>query len=235
MKEAVDRKIPRLQLKPLTDKRMSIVCFGPSLEETWQRIERPIMTCSGAHDFLLEKGIVPDFHVECDPRPHKLRTTRYPHKGVTYLIASCCDPRVWDQLRGHKVFMWHMDNGPETREWVKANDPGGMVLGTGSTVGLRAFHIGGALGYRRFDVYGMDGSYKDGRYRVWDTNAPPQSIYNYKINGRVFKTTDQAINAMSELLGAIQVYGVDVELHGDGMNKAYLDWYKNQSGKKDGD
>lgn len=226
MAEALEQDFPRLAAHPQTEERMALACFGPSLADTWQDIRHPIMTCSGAHDFLIERGIVPDYHVECDPRPHKVVTTSKPHAGCTYLMASCCDPQTWKNLRGQRVYLWHMDNGPETREWLEKNDPMSIILGTGSTVGLRAFHVAGMLGYSKFDVYGMDGNYRDGNYRAGPLDAPPQGVYTYKIKGRKFKTTDQAVNAMHELYGAIQTYGIDVRLHGDSMNKAYLDFFK---------
>ena len=52
----------------------SIVCYGPSLIDTWEDIKLEkeagnfIVTVSGAHDFLIERGIIPDVHIECDPR-----------------------------------------------------------------------------------------------------------------------------------------------------------------------
>jgi len=64
------------------DKWASIVCYGPSLADTWKVIKRPIVTVSGAHDYLVDRGIVPDFHVDCDPRAHKARMLKKPQKGT---------------------------------------------------------------------------------------------------------------------------------------------------------
>src|SRR6266446_2438816 len=49
---------------------IAIVCFGPSLNDTWEKIRdfKYIMTCSGAHKFLIDRGIIPTWHAEVDPR-----------------------------------------------------------------------------------------------------------------------------------------------------------------------
>src|SRR6267142_2328196 len=48
---------------------IALVCYGPSLNDTWERVRdfKYVMTCSGAHRFLLERGVVPTWHTEVDP------------------------------------------------------------------------------------------------------------------------------------------------------------------------
>lgn len=63
----------------LRNEPIAIVCYGPSLNDTWEEIKnfKYIITCSGSHKFLIERGIIPTWHVDVDPRPHKVefRTT----------------------------------------------------------------------------------------------------------------------------------------------------------------
>src|SRR5690349_14066304 len=84
---------------PLRTEPCAIVCFGPSLNQTWQEIRRlnirHIFTCSGSHKFLIERGVIPTWHVEVDPRPHKVQLIGKPHPDVEYLIASTCHPKVF--------------------------------------------------------------------------------------------------------------------------------------------
>ena len=58
-----------------TDKprRVAVVGFGPSLVRTWERLREfeYIWTTSGAHDFLVKRGIVPKWHTDVNWRPHK--------------------------------------------------------------------------------------------------------------------------------------------------------------------
>src|SRR6266853_2973862 len=57
------------------DEPIALVNFGPSLNDTWEQIKnfKYIMTCSGAHKFLVERGIIPTHHIDVDPRPHKVQ------------------------------------------------------------------------------------------------------------------------------------------------------------------
>src|SRR5690349_3972083 len=97
IKAAIERNIPRLQpMTELRDEPIACVGFGPSLNDTWGHLShfKYIMSCSGAHKFLVEKGIEPDWHVEVDPREHKVGLIGQPCKKTTYLIASACHPKV---------------------------------------------------------------------------------------------------------------------------------------------
>ena len=79
----------RVQTAPAHDVRAIIACYGPSLTDHIPRLveealEGPsnIISVSGAHDFLIGRGITPHYHVECDPRPHKADNINKPsHRG----------------------------------------------------------------------------------------------------------------------------------------------------------
>src|SRR5688500_17336336 len=74
-------------VEELRPEPIAVVGLGPSLKESWEEIKKfkYIMSCSGCHQFLLERGIVPTWHVEVDPRPHKVGLMGKPHKDVKYL------------------------------------------------------------------------------------------------------------------------------------------------------
>ncbi len=150
------------------DKRCILVCYGPSLKETWPNIvpdhERDgaiIVSVSGAHDFLIDNDIVPHFHVECDPRPHKAKNLEKPHKDVEYLIASACHPGLVNKLVDYNQSLWHICNGIESVKQIEEVEPGGIAVMGGGNAGLRAITIFYALGYRWFSIYGMDCSFSD--------------------------------------------------------------------------
>src|SRR5690242_14390519 len=90
----------RLAQEPLKSEPIAIVGYGPSLQDTWPLIKnfKAIMTTSGAHNFLIERGITPTYHVDCDPRPHKAKFTEKPQPGVQYLIGSSAHPKIVDNL-----------------------------------------------------------------------------------------------------------------------------------------
>lgn len=211
-------------------KAMTICAYGPSLADHIDEIRkspRPILTVSGAHDLLIEHGIVPDFHVDCDPRPHKARFTSKPHKDVTYLMASCVHEKNWENLKGHKVKVWHLDNGDSTLDWLKANDPDSYAIAGGSNVGLRAFEIGMLLGYGRFEVFGLDCSFKkDGeKVQQWagghDTQ-PHRTITVKTEDGEEFHTSNVMIEAAREFREMKFKRGIQANVHGHGLLQKML-------------
>lgn len=202
---------------------MSIVCYGPSLKDTWRYIKRPIMTVSGAHDFLLERGIVPDYHTDCDPREHKQKMFKGPHQLVKYRMATCCHPSWWPRLEGHDVELWHLHNDSHTEEWVREHDPGANMLGGGSTAGMRALEVGSMLGYRRFEMHGMDGSFESNEVRHAGTHlGKVQNLIEVNCDGRWYKSSPQMIEASKEMVTFIQNYDCEITFHGDGLCQAMV-------------
>ena len=202
------------------DKWASIVCYGPSLADTWRLIKRPIVTVSGAHDYLVKRGIVPDFHVDCDPREHKARMLQNPQSKTTYLMATVCHPKYWEVLKGHNVRLWHLINGDDlkTVAWVLENHPEGAnsMIGGGSTVGQRAMNVMAALGYRRFNVHGMDCSFTTDRHAGPHFGKEQAKIF-VKAGNRVFQTTRQMLQAAIEMEQFITTQDAEVAFFGDGL------------------
>lgn len=214
--------------KPMTDKWLSIVCYGPSLKHTWQHIKRPILTISGAHDFLIDRGIVPDFHMDCDPREYKAEHTKNPNKETQYLMATVCHPKVWEQLKDQKVELWHLHNGNENGDWIAKNDPGANMLGGGSTAGMRALEVASMMGFRRFEIHGMDGSFEGNSTEVRHAgphNGKKQNAVEVNVDGRWFKSSPQMIEAGKEMVTFIQNYDAEILFYGDGLQQAMVNHY----------
>lgn len=208
MQTAVDLRLPFLEkaTKPRKD-AVCIVGYGPSLLQTWPKVKlfqkffrRPVITVSGAHDFLISRGVIPDYHVEIDPRPHKPKMLTQPQETTKYLMASVCHPDFWDVLRGHDVHLWHMVNDQQTVDWVAAHHPAGMacLIGGGSTAGQRAMNVGRALGFSEFHVFGVDLSFEGPRHADTHTGEPQlETVAN--VLGNRFRTTPQLLQAAREM------------------------------------
>lgn len=205
--------------KRFSDRKIAIVCYGPSLSETWETIRAPMMTVSGAHDFMVSRGKTPVWHVDCDPRQHKAAMLTPVH-GTKYLMASVCHPDFWPKLERKNVKLWHLINGDdlETVAWVRENHPEGLgsLIGGGSTVGMRAMEVASSLGFRRFDVYGMDCSFETERHAGPHTGKTQAEIF-VRVGNRQFKTTPQMLQAAREMEAFMQTYDVDLTFHGDGL------------------
>lgn len=167
--KSMARVSKRIELAETNPERIALVCYGPSLadDQTMEHLRKSIaggakvVSVSGAHDFLLSQGIVPDFHVECDPRPHKALNIVAAHPTVKYLIASVCHQDVFDRLDGADVSLWHVATAEHQRRLVdECGEKGGTIISGGGSVGLRAVTLLYAMGYRNYAIYGMDSSFR---------------------------------------------------------------------------
>jgi uncharacterized Rossmann fold enzyme len=143
---------------PLREDNIAIVCYGPSLVQTWEHVRdfKYIMTCSGAHKFLIDRGVVPTWHVEVDPRTHKIELLGPPHKDVEYLIASACHPKYFEHLAGYNVKLWHIFSTEE--EALRILPSNEWAITGGCSVGLRCLTLARFIGFKFLHVFGMDGS-----------------------------------------------------------------------------
>lgn len=224
MARALEAGFPRLRPVPIVDgPSLSIACYGPSLADTWKDIERPILTVSGALHFLAERGIVPDYHCDVDPRQHKVKHITPPVDGVHYIMASCCHPDAWPVLKGQKVSLIHAFSAENTPEWVAKNDPGAFVLRPGSTVGMAAIHIGGLLGYRHFEIHGMDGSLRDGERHAGPHYGHKQGGFTWQAGNKVYQTSKIMSNACAEVINTLHRFPIFCVFHGEGLQQALID------------
>jgi hypothetical protein len=229
MAEALRQGHPRLQAMPIDDRRsLTLACYGPSLADTWQTMRPPILSMSGATRFLADRGVIADYHVDMDPRPHKARHIDPPIDGVQYLMASCVPPATWDILRGQRVTLWHAFSGtdPETNRdtlaWLQEHDPGHLMIHGGSSIGLTALHIGGLLGYRHFEVHGMDSSSREGQRHAGPHYGHVQGGYTWAAGRVTYQTSRIMANAAAEMLNTIDHYPLFCVFHGTGLLQALV-------------
>lgn len=203
------------------DEPVAIACFGPSLNDTWEELRgfSKIMSCSGSHKFLVERGIIPTWHLEVDPRPHKVQLIGPPHKDVEYLIASTCAPEVFAHLQGCNVKLWHVfDNQAEA---LRVLPPGEWAITGGSSVGLRCLTIARHFGYRNLHVFGMDGCEGASGKHAAPHPKQPQGHYITTYKGVDYKTTPSLLACAKQTFHELnQLYDVNVTFHGEGLVQA---------------
>lgn len=206
----------------------AVVCFGPSLQDTWQQVRdfRVIFTCSGAHKFLLERGIEPDgrlwHHVEVDPRQHKIELLGQPRQGIRYFPSSTCHPEYLRHLDGHDVRLWH----PFQEYGGLAVPRGEWLLTGGSNVGLRAMVIARFMGYVNQHVFGMDGCKRDGFHADRHPNSPKgEYVTTYK--GRDYVVTPSLLECAKEITHEMDMLpDVEAKFYGDGLVQEIMKDYK---------
>lgn len=182
-------------------KRLAIIgCYGPSLKDNWQRLKEEagddadVISVSGSHDFLIKQGIVPCYHVECDPRPHKADNINTPNLGVKYLLGSLVHPILVNKLAGYDVTLWH-PSGHENIRLINELEPNALFVGGGGNVGLRSITLLHYMGYRKFSIYGMDCSFSDDGTEKWagphaqKKNPVEVQVVPAKCGDRIFTTS----------------------------------------------
>jgi hypothetical protein len=233
-KVAIDRIRKRIQPAPPHDRLAVLACYGPSLVDTIEDLrleaqgaDADVISVSGAHDFLLGRGIAPLFHVECDPRAHKADNIDHYNEGTHYLLASCVHPVLFDKLGPDAdIALWHVASMSHCATLIDelGESPGTLITGGGS-VGLRSISLLYAMGYRRFSIYGMDCSFRDeGQMQHAGKHAGKrQNVSTYQCGDRVFSTSNTLKSYATDFIEMIQrVNDLDVKLNGDGLLRAMV-------------
>jgi uncharacterized Rossmann fold enzyme len=209
-------------------KRKGGVCIvggAPSLKNSLNAIKvrkrfgDEIWAANGAHDYLIENGIIPDVMVMMDARPENVRFVRNPHPRVTYWMASRVHPSVLDALEGHKVVLWHSYQPGEIEALEGCERPFSAV-GGGNTVVLRALYLCAALGLRRLNLFGVDSSYSEGHHVYDQPMNDGEAVETVFVGEREFKAAGwmvrQAQNFMDQAKILLQ-QGCVVSVHGTGL------------------
>lgn len=197
-----------------------IVAGGPSLKRSIGTIKR--MQRDGAHifalnnavSFLLEREIVPDFHVLLDAWEETIPYIRTDAPMRRY-YASQCDPRVLD-MAGEELILWNphiidLETAiPDLRE---------PTVKGGSTVGTRVLWLTHTLGYRTLHLFGMDSSYENGEGHAY-SQVDYKNTIQVKFGSKDYLSAAPLVGQVQEfkrILPALVDAGCVVTVHGDGL------------------
>lgn len=204
--------------------KIALCAYGPSLSDYIDDIRKHkeggglVCTVSGAHDLLKTYGIIPDYHVEMDPRAHKAQFVKDWNKETQYFIATSAHENMFFNLYGANVtkFNIYTDKGDEA---FLATLPGNhFCLDVGSVVGLAALIVMCVRGYRDFDIYGMDCSLRNGVRHAGPHNGKIQREQPVYCIDRWFRSTPQLVGAMNDFFILVPRLGqVNIGMHGDGL------------------
>jgi 6-hydroxymethylpterin diphosphokinase MptE-like protein/methyltransferase family protein len=220
------------RIAPVAEARtepVAVVGFGASLQATWERVRdfKYVITCSGSHRFLIDRGIVPTWHVEVDPRPHKVGLLGAPHPDVEYLPASACAPEYFAHLAGYNVKLWHVFDS--TDEGIRTLPPGEWAVTGGCDVGLRAMTIAAFFGFRDLHVFGLDGSAPapDAPRHAGDHPNGRQKYATTEYNSKTYWTTPAMLEAARQMRHEMdQMPGVKATFYGEGLVQDMMRGYK---------
>lgn len=163
----VQRDIECIKFHPVNDEWMAVCGGGPSLARQIDSLKKSgdrIFGVNGSANYLHKNGVRVWGCVLLDPLPW-LSDCFEPLEDVTYFVASQCHPDVFAKLEGNKKYMWHAGVGAEERPILEEQYGKDWVLiGGGSTVGMRSINLGYMCGFRKFRIYGMDSSLQTGEF-----------------------------------------------------------------------
>lgn len=217
----------------LRSEPIALVNFGPSLNDTWEKIRefKFVMTCSGAHKFLVDRGIIPTHHIDVDPRPHKIQLLGTPQPGTEYLIASTCHPQLFDLLAGFNLKLWHIFDNDENG--IRLLPHGEWAITGGCSVGVRTLTLARFIGFTNLHVFGMDGSMgPSGMHAAAHPNQNKNPCI-LEFEGTQYRTTPAMLEAVKNTWHELDMMSdVRATFHGEGLVQAMAKKYQRKPDAK---
>jgi len=161
VRSSLSRDLPSVKLCKPHGATLCVAGGGPSLSDTYRELSGYIGAVNGSLAFLLDKGVVPDACAVLDPGP-QMADIVPAEPRVRYFIASVCHPALFDKLisAGCAVHIWHPSGQPGLREFLDETGSEWLMIGGGTTVGVRWLDLGYVCGFRSFDLHGLDSSFR---------------------------------------------------------------------------
>jgi 2-polyprenyl-3-methyl-5-hydroxy-6-metoxy-1,4-benzoquinol methylase len=224
------------QVQPHSINEMEVMILGggPSLSTFEEDIEQKraegvkLITLNGAYNWALEHGLTPSAQIIVDARPFNARFTKPVVDGCKYLIASQCDPSVFDGLPKERTFIWHtmLDM---IADLVKPRYDPTWPIPSCTTVLNTSIPLLRMLGFTRFHLYGCDSCLAKDKMQHHVYAQPEndsQAVIPVKVTGgRIFWCHPWMAAQAQQFIELIKFLGdeVDIAVYGDGLLKHILD------------
>lgn len=215
---AMERNLPEIGQHFEHNGVAVVVASGPSVDGQLDSIKKhrdaghPIIALKDAHDWLIERGVVPDYAVAIDPQEHRWNCFKLKHRKVKYFIASQCHPAMFEHLKGFDVYLWHV--------YVKKGQSvplGRPLIAGGTTTGLRAITLLYTMGFRKFELYGYDSCLKDGVLRVNGDKSKEGVVIPVIVEGKSFYCNPAMAAQAKEFERVFDYMDITINAHGEGL------------------
>lgn len=176
----------------------------------------PIMALNGALKWLESEGIPSNYHVMMDARPENFDFISADSRAQK-LYASQCHPSV---TRAADV-LWHAGM-VDVERILPAGTPD-LIVGGGSTVGLKAICLAHLLGYKRVVLFGYDSCYHAGKHHAYDQSLNDgERVLDITIPGipGEWKCSPWQVQQAQEfifLMPHAMAAGLEVDVYGEGL------------------
>lgn len=204
--------------------RIAICAGGPSLADNFDAVKAHdvVVACGTAHQFFIDRDYAPNFATSCDGHESAKKYYDKTFPQTTYLLATNCEPELFDRLEGNKIVTWNNLGAVEPVEceqhWISG----------GATITSRTINIFICMGWLEFDIYGFDLSYRGDQQHAYATPGDEENspvVANVEGSDKLFKTSFSFYREMQivRLIHDHFWHAFDIKFHGDGM---LPEWYK---------
>lgn len=208
-----------------------VVGAGPSVEGQLDRIrelyEDPksvVFPINCMHRWLLDRGVFPGIQVLFEADADLGVVLGKTSSRTTYYVCSSCPPAHRDYLLGSRCVLWHhWEHHREYQDTLARLFPGEDMVGGGYTTLFRILNIALALGFRRFELFGVDSSFmRDDQQNIpgYPTHPSGENTSNVWVGGQCFRSSG-ALTLQAEMvmswLRENRSTDLEVKVHGDGL------------------
>lgn len=240
-RSAIALPLPRLAEVPPHGDTLVIAGGGPSLAGNIAEIGRlvrgraKLLAVNEVSHFLASHGIEPWAAIHLGPVELTTGCIGRPQPALHYYLASICPPSAFARLAaaGAPTTLWHPFTGTPGVDELLAR-AGGPVIAGGFSCGLRAIGLGRCLGFRRFEIFGLDSS--SDRIELHSYSSVSDGVEEYRglvqFDGGWFDTTPELVGQAQDF---VQIYrdiadaGGTITVHGRGLLPQIVGYLK--SGK----
>lgn len=235
LRYAAKLRVPHLpQLLPF-DGKCAIVGAAPSVKgyiEQIKAIQRDeaniVMSVNATHAWLLGLGIKPNIHVIFEPDLEDAGPSLgcAPQQGIAYYIASHCAQQVFKELAGYHRVLYHAFCPPqEYQQAIGRYFPGEFMVAGGYATFFRCLSVALILGYRDFELFGVDSSFEDSSHldgyaianreqkiKVWGADSSHANMKEFTTQGGLVFQANEFVEFCKH-----NQAGLHLRIHGDGL------------------
>ena len=223
----IKRHLPQVYPYDVSDAQCVIVCGGPSVRHSVEAITQHyeqghcIVAVNGTYKRLQENGIIPTVFIMLDGRPENIEFISHPIMTCRHLIATQCDPSIFEALADYSVTMWHGGSCEEEQKLLHEYYLGRffMVSG-GTTVTIKALSLMRLLGFQFYDIYGFDSCWEGELHHGF---AQPMNdkdkLAKVDCAGRTYMCSPWHVRQAKDFLNNIRQRGhlYKMRVHGPGL------------------
>ena len=212
-------------VEQVTEEVIAVVGYGPTLKQYWSKLKdyKKIISTSGAHKFLIDRGIIPTYHVEVDFRERKAVHTASPHPDVQYLMSKTVHPAtLGNGLAGGNVKLWNLRlDGISYPE-------GEFVVPGYWDVGQEAILMARLLGHVNIHLFGLDYAYEidnEETHAGFHNGAPSKYVFA-NVGNKIYRTSDSSVRGVMAFEQLMKDNtDLNLTIVGEGLLSSYLNYH----------